>query len=104
MPRATVFPMMLLFVLPSDSSPQAVPSPGDRIRIEQVDGTVFMGTLATFSAETIQLSVDPSRVEGTMAIPRSEIATLETSGRHSGSEARWQHYRTPGKAQQHRIP
>ena len=90
---AMVFLMTLMFVLPSDVSTQAVPSPGDRIRIEQVNGTVFTGTLATFSAETIQLSVDPSRpdrrsregllqwietyVEGTIAIPKSQIATLE---------------------------
>ena len=101
MMRAMVFLMTLMFVLPSDGSTQAVPSPGDRIRIEQVNGTVFTGTLATFSAETIQLSVDPSRpdrrssegllqwietyVEGTIAIPKSQIATLE---RQEGTRGR----------------
>ena len=70
-----VFLMTLMSVLPSDGSSQAVPSPGDRIRIRQVDGTVLTGTLAAWSEETIQLSVDSSRVEGTVAIPRSEIAT-----------------------------
>ena len=69
--------MTLMFLLPSNGSAQAVPSPGDRIRIKQVDGTVLTGTLATLSAETIHLSVDSSRVEGTIAIPRSQITTLE---------------------------
>ena len=77
MPRVMVFLVTLMSVLPSDGSAQAVPSPGDRIRIKQVDGTVLTGTLSTLSAETIQLSVDSSRVEGTIAISRSEIATLE---------------------------
>ena len=93
MMRAMVFLMTLMFVLPSDGSTQGVPSPGDRIRIEHVNGTVFTGALAAFSAETIQLSVDPSRpdrrssegllqwietyVGGTIAIPKSQIATLE---------------------------
>ena len=93
MTRMMVLLTTLMFSLPSDGSGQVAPSPGDRIRIRQVDGTVFTGTLATFSAETIQLSVDPSRpdrrsregllqwietyVEGTIAIPKSQIATLE---------------------------
>ena len=42
-----------------------------------MDGTIRIGTVATFSAETIQLYVDVSRVEGTIAVPRSQIATLE---------------------------
>ena len=75
MPRAMVFLITLMFALPSDGSAQAVPSPGDRIRIKQVDGTVLTGTLATFSAETIHLSVDSSRVE----VPVARIAVLETS-------------------------
>ena len=73
-----VFLMTLMFVLPSDGSSQAVPSSGDRIRLKQVDGTVLTGTLATWSEETIRLSVDSSRVEGTITIPRSQIATLES--------------------------
>ena len=77
MTRTIVFLMTLMSVLPFDGSAQAVPSPGDRIRIRQVDGTVLTGTLAAWSEETIQLSVDSSRVEGTVAIPRSQIATLE---------------------------
>ena len=52
-----VFLMTLMLVLPSDGSSQAAPSPGDRIRIRQVDGTTLTGTLSTRSAETIQLSV-----------------------------------------------
>ena len=78
MTRTIVFLMTLMFVLPSDGSAQAVPSPGDRIRIKQVDGTVLVGALAAWSEETIQLSVDSSRVEGTIAISRSQIATLES--------------------------
>ena len=77
MTRTIVFLVTLMFVLPSDGSAQAVPSPGDRIRIKQVDGTVLVGALAAWSEETIQLSVDSSRVEGTIAISRSQIATLE---------------------------
>ena len=75
MTKTIVFLMTLMFVLPFDGSAQAVPSPGDRIRIKQVDGTVLTGTLATFSAETIQLSVDSSRVE----VPVARIEVLETS-------------------------
>ena len=85
MMRTIVFLMMLTSVLPSDGSAQASPSPGLRIRIKQVDGTVLTGTLSTRSAETIQLSVGSSRVEGTIAIPRSEIATLE---RQQGTRGR----------------
>ena len=70
-----VFLATLMFVLPSDRSAQAVPSPGDRIRIKQVDGTVLTGTLATWSEESIQLSVDSSRVE----VPVARIEVLETS-------------------------
>ena len=77
MTRTIVFLMTLVVVLPSDGSSQAVPSLGDRMRIKQVDGTILTGTLATVSAEAIQLSVDSSRVGGGIAIPRSQIATLE---------------------------
>ncbi len=75
MTRATVCVITLIAVFPSDGSAQAVPSPGDRIRIKQVDGTVLTGTLATWSEETIQLSVDSSRVE----VPVARIEVLETS-------------------------
>ena len=76
MTRTMVLLMTLMSVLPSDGSAQAVPL-GRRIRIKQVDGTVLVGALAAWSEETIQLSVDSSRVEGTIAISRSQIATLE---------------------------
>ena len=76
-----VFLMTLMSVLPSDGSSQAVPSPGDRIRIRQVDGTTLTGKLSTRSAETIQLSVGAA---GPMVeVPVEGIAVLETSlGRH----------------------
>jgi hypothetical protein len=77
MARAIVFLMTLMFVLPSDGSAQAVPSPGDRIRIRQVDGPVLTGTLATFSAETIQLSLDSE--SPTVEVPVEGILALETS-------------------------
>ena len=77
MTRTTVFLMMLMFVLPSDGSSQAVPSPGDRIRIRQVDGTIFTGTFSTRSEETIQLSVG---VAGPMMeVPVEGIEALEIS-------------------------
>ncbi len=76
MMRVTVCVMALIAVFPSDGSAQAVPSPGDRIRIKQVDGTVLTGKLAaTLSPETIQIFVDSSRVE----VPVARIAVLETS-------------------------
>ena len=77
MARTIVFLMTLMFVLPSDGSSQAVPSPGDRIRIKQVDGTVLTGTLAALSPETIQLSVgsDDRMVE----VPVEGIEALEIS-------------------------
>ena len=77
MPRVMVFLMTLMFVLPPDGSAQTVPSPGDRIRIKQVDGTVLTGTLATLSAETIQLSVGSA--ERMAEIPVAGIEVLETS-------------------------
>ena len=77
--------MTLMFLLPSDGSAQAVPSPGDRIRIKQVDGTVLTGTLAALSPETIQLSVDSSRVE----VPVARIEVLETS---LGQQRRFRKY------------
>ena len=76
MTRATVCVMALVSVFPSDGSAQAVPSPGDRIRIKQMNGTVLTGTLATLSPETIQLSVGS---EGPMVgVPVEGIAVLET--------------------------
>ena len=51
MTRTMVLLMTLVVVLPLYASAQAVPSPGDRIRIEQVDGTVLTGTLATVTTE-----------------------------------------------------
>ena len=77
MPRVMAILMTLMFVLPSDGSSQAVPSPGDRIRIKQVDGTVLTGTLAALSPETIQLSVgsDDRMVE----VPVEGIEALEIS-------------------------
>ncbi len=75
MTRAIAF-LMLVFVFPSAGSSQTA-SLGDRIRIRQANGTTLTGTLATVSAEAIQLSVDSSRVGGAIAIPRSQIVTLE---------------------------
>ena len=72
MTRTIVFLMMLMSVLPSDGSTQAVPSPGDRIRIKQVDGRILTGTLATWSPETIQLV-------RTAAVPVARIEVLEIS-------------------------
>ena len=77
MTRTIVFLVTLVFVLPSDGSAQAVPSPGDRIRIIQVDGPVLTGTLVTFSAETIQLSLDSE--SPTVEVPVEGIEALETS-------------------------
>ena len=69
--------MALMSVLPSDGSSQAVPSPGDRIRIRQVDGTSLTGTFSTRSEETIQLSVG---VAGPMVeVPLEGIEALEIS-------------------------
>ncbi len=73
--RTIVTLMTLMFVLPSDGSAQAVPSPGDRIRIKQVDGRLLTGTLTTLSAETIQLSAGSGRVD----VPVKSIDFLETS-------------------------
>ena len=80
MPSVMVFLMTLMFVLPSDGSAQAVPSPGDRIRIKQVDGTVLTGTLATWSEESIQLSVgSDDRMVRMAEIPVARIEALEIS-------------------------
>jgi len=77
MMRTIVFLVTLMVVLPSDGSAQDVLSPGDRIRITQVDGAIFTGTLAAISAEEVQLSADSSRAVGGITMPRSRIATLE---------------------------
>ncbi len=76
MTRTVVFLVTLMFVLPSDGPAQA-PSPGDRIRIRQVDGTILTGTFSTRSAETIQLSVGAA---GPMVeVPIEGIEALEIS-------------------------
>ena len=76
MTRTIVFLMTLMSVLPSDGPAQA-PSPGDRIRIRQVDGTLLTGTFSTRSAETIQLSVGAA---GPMVeVPVEGIEILEIS-------------------------
>ena len=62
MTRATPFLVALLLTLPSGGSSQAAPSPGDRIRIRQVDGTVLTGTLDMWSTETVQLPSLPTYV------------------------------------------
>lgn len=77
MTRAIVFLVTLMVLLPADGSSQDIPSPGDRIRITHVDGTIFTGTLAGASDEVIQLSADSSRVGGRTTFPRSQITTLE---------------------------
>ena len=74
MTRTIVF-LMMMFVLPSDGSTQVAPSPGDRIRITQVDGTTLTGTVATLSTATIQLSVGTGQVD----VPVERIDVLETS-------------------------
>ena len=76
MTRAIVF-LMTLLLLPADGSSQDITSPGDRIRITQLDGTISTGTLAAVSDEVIQLSADSSRVVDRTTFPRSQIATLE---------------------------
>ena len=82
-----VFLMTLMSVFPSDGSLQAIPSPGDRIRIRQVDTTVLTGTLDTWSTETVQLS-DES-VDRRMDVPVSAIEALEMS---LGRERRFSKY------------
>jgi hypothetical protein len=69
--------MALIAVLSSDGSAQAPPSPGDRIRIRQVDGTVFTGTLDLWSTESVQLSGES--VGRRWEVPVSAIETLEMS-------------------------
>ena len=87
MTRATATLIALMFVLPSAGSAQAIPSPGDRIRIRQVDGTVLTGTLDTWSTETVQLSGES--VDRRMDIPVSVIEALEMS---LGRERRFSKY------------
>ena len=77
MTRVMFFRMTLMVVLSSDGSAQAVPGPDDRIRIKQADGTVLTGTLAAWSEETIQLSVDSAG--GRVEVPVARIEVLETS-------------------------
>ena len=85
---AEIVLMTLMFVLPSDGSSQAVPSPGDRIRIKQMDGTLLTGTLDTWSEETIQLSVGSA----VQRIRVERIDVLETS---LGQRHRFRKYIAP---------
>ncbi len=82
MTRATPFLVALLLTLPSGGSSQAAPSPGDRVRVRQLDGAVLTGTLATFSSEGIQLSIDS--VSPPVEVPVSAIEALEASLSESG--------------------
>ena len=85
MTRVIVILITLMFVLPSDGSAQSVPSPGERIRIKQVDGTVLTGRLTRLSPETIQLFVRSDY--GTREVSVENIEVLETSlGRSSSSK------------------
>ena len=85
MTGAIVLLMTLMFLLPSDGSAQSVPSPGERIRIKQVDGTVLTGRLTRLSPETIQLFVRSDY--GTREVSVENIEVLETSlGRSSSSK------------------
>ena len=77
MTRATPFLVALLLTLPSGGSSQAAPSPGDRVRVRQLDGAVLTGTLATFSSEGIRLSIDS--VSPPVEVPVSAIEALEAS-------------------------
>ena len=77
MTRTIVFLMTLMVVLPSDGSAQAVPIPGDRIRIKQVDGPVLTGMLARFSADTIMVLLDSGGPW--VEVPVEGIEALETS-------------------------
>ncbi len=77
MTRMMVFLTTLMFSLPSDGSGQVAPSPGDRIRIRQVDGTVLTGTFSTRSEETIQVSVGAAGP--TVEVPVEGIEALEIS-------------------------
>ena len=75
--RTIVFLITLMFVLPVEGSAQAVLSPGDRIRIERVDGTTLTGTLSTRVAETVLVSVG---VDGPIVeVPVEGIEALEIS-------------------------
>ncbi len=87
MTRATVCVMALIALSPSAGSAQAAPSPGDRIRIRQVDGTVLTGTLDMWSTETVQLSGES--VDRRMEVPVSAIEALEMS---LGRERRFSKY------------
>ena len=77
MTRATICVMALVVVFPSYGSAQAAPSPGDRIRVKQMDGTVLTGTLTMLSPETIQLSVGSD--DRMAEVPVAQIEVLETS-------------------------
>ncbi len=77
MTRATVCVVALIVVLSPDGSAQAPPSPGDRIRIRQVDGTVFTGTLDTWSTDTVQLFGEST--DRRWEVPVSAIESLEMS-------------------------
>ena len=92
MTRATPFLVALLLTLPSGGSSQAAPSPGDRVRVRQLDGAVLTGTLATFSSEGIQLSIDS--VSPPVEVPVSAIEALEAS---LGRERRFTKYYGMGR-------
>ena len=77
MTRATAYLVALIAVLPSAGAAQAPPSPGDRIRIRKVDGTVLTGTLDLWSTETVRLSGESA--DRRWEIPVSAIETLEMS-------------------------
>ncbi len=77
MTRMMVFLTTLMFSLPSDGSGQVAPSPGDRIRIRWVDGTVLTGTFSTRSEETIQVS--DGAAGPTVEVPIEGIEALEIS-------------------------
>ncbi len=77
MTRATAYLVALIAILPPTGAAQAPPSPGDRIRIRQVDGTVHTGTLDTWSTDTVQLFGEST--DRRWEVPVSAIESLEMS-------------------------
>lgn len=80
--------LLLLFsvitlLAPAAADAQLTPSPGDRVRITQIDGSVHTGELRMSSSSDVQILDDD--LNRALIIPSAEVAGLERSLGKQGS-------------------
>lgn len=79
--RLTILSVAIAVLAPASAATQLTPSPGDRVRVSQVDGGVRTGELRRSSSAELEIFDD--EVNRVLLIPAAEVAGLERSlGKH----------------------